>query len=127
MSYREKRDSDGQLELFCRSCSFTRDSHITGVILSSEVETNTKLAPNPELQYDTTPNMTKHTVTEYGSCANKDCESNDIELWGKLRADGIVIQPDVAVTNYFTTDRTLTNICHICGTMWSRGNIKTSI
>src|SRR3989344_6168998 len=104
MSYREKEDSG--LELYCRSCGRTTDTSISGRILNIKHKSTTRIKPSDELHYDTTQRMTKHI-----DCTNPLCDSNKVELWGTIREDGLVIQPDIMLTNYFTSDRRMTYIC----------------
>lgn len=116
MSYRETTDEDDTegLELYCRSCGFKKKSELRGVVISMDQTSGQIEKPNRELQYDLTPYLTKHTV-----CVNKDCPSIDPDRWGQQLTNGMINQPTVIMTNHFHVDRILTNICNICGTIWT--------
>ena len=64
----------------------------------------------PSMIYD---NALKHTA--HLTCPQASCPSLDPVRWGTFTATGVMIAPDMLVTNFLSTDKVMTALCRICG------------
>ena len=102
-------DIDSKVKFQCPSC--THNVELVDSVLMKRVNQTTqpKKKLNRSMTHDNSLMRTK-AVT----CPNTTCSGNNPELWGTYE-NGKLVQPDVALTNFFSEDRVTTYICLVCG------------